>query len=184
MASRLILPVLILLFILVGCVSPKPTPSPTPTPTPSPTPPPSPPKEGAYIEPLYFELAPGEEVELSLRVKLSSGVSGGEARVKFDPSVFEFVSLSLGDLFGKEPLVGLKEVDEERGVIRCALARVGKTPSGASSGVFMSFKLKVRDNAPAGTYKITIENMGLCDENFEDIKFGTQDSVIRVVGKE
>ena len=174
--------IVLLSILIIGCAAPTPSPSPTPTPTPTPTPIPTPPAQGAYIDPIYFEGSKGEEIDFYLKVKIPEAVSGGEAVIKFDPGVFELVSVDVGDIFGEDPLIGVEEADGSKGVIRYALARKGRT-YGKAEGSFIKFRLKIKEEAGEGEYKIRIEKMGLCDENFEDITFGTYDSTVKVIGE-
>jgi len=77
------------------------------------------------VEPKAVEVKPGENFTLSIVVDpQGSGVSGGEIAVFFKG--LEVIDVSAGDLLGPKPLVGFKYVDNAEGVLRVAIARVGR----------------------------------------------------------
>lgn len=122
------------------------------------------------IAPQRVEVSPGELFELSVRVNPGSyGISGGEVIVSFDPKWFTIIEVEAGDLFGPNPLIGVRDVDEVNGIIRCAIARVGKTTPPTPEGTFITIKFKAREEASPGDYEIRIVKIGLADEKFEDI---------------
>ncbi|RLG18145.1 hypothetical protein DRN63_01920, partial [Nanoarchaeota archaeon] len=122
------------------------------------------------LNPNHIEVFPGDIFELSIRVDPGSyGISGGEVVLSFDPQQFNVLDIEVGDLFGADPLVGIKEIDETNGVVRCAIARKGKTIPPTPEGTFITIEFKVKDEASLGKYEIRIVKVGLADENFRDI---------------
>ena len=122
------------------------------------------------LYPAHIESYSGEIFELSIRVKPGSyGVSGGEVVISFNPQQFKILDVEVGDLFGADPLVGIKEIDETNGIVRCAIARKGKTTPPTPEGTFITVKFRIRDDASPGEYEIRIEKVGLADESFRDI---------------
>jgi hypothetical protein len=148
-----------------------------------PTTPPSPiPNEGVYLTPTFIELQPGQALSLKIEVKPSGwGASGGEINLAFNPAVLQAVDIEAGDFFGSSPIVGLKRVDNQAGVIRLALARVGETPSSSPPGVLATVNFKVSDSATGGTYDLELTKVGLADQNFQDItSFTVQGASIKI----
>jgi len=77
------------------------------------------------VELKAVEVKPGENFTLSIVVDpQGSGVSGGEIAVFFKG--LEVIDVSAGDLLGPKPLVGFKYVDNAEGVLRVAIARMGR----------------------------------------------------------
>jgi len=112
----------------------------------------------------------GEEFEVRVCVKLEGcGISAGEILFTFDGGTMEVVSIEPGDLLGANPLVGLKEIDNQAGTIKYALARTGPTSVPTPPGVFAILKLKVLESARTGTYELKLSKVGLADETFKDI---------------
>ncbi len=163
-------------------LTPSPSPSPSPTPTLSPSPTPPPPKEGIYLDPALLEAKPGQEFTIRIQIKPTGwGVSGGEISLSFDPAALEVVELKPGDLLGLSPLVGLKKIDHQAGLIRYALARVGPTPVPTPPGAFAVVRFRVLEKASLGTYELKLTKVGLADENFQDVKdFKIYGALVRI----
>lgn len=90
-----------------------------------------------HLAPVSVEVNPGDTVRIEVRVEPGqNGISGGEVTVSFDPSLLQAMDIRPGDLLGSDPLVGMKEIDNQGGEVRCALGRVGVTPIPTSPGVF------------------------------------------------
>jgi hypothetical protein len=91
------------------------------------------------------------------------------------------VDIVFGDLFGANPLVGAKQIDNTLGTAKYALARVGTTTPPTSAGIFATITFTAKSTA--GTYPIDITSIGLADENFADI-LGTviTDGSVTVLG--
>jgi ribosomal protein S8E len=124
----------------------------------------------AYVEPTYLELKPGEEFIISIKIDpRDKGVSGGEVKVDFDPEVFKCTDISPGNILGPSPLIGLKEIDDVKGSIRYAIARVGRTEPPTQAGVFAEIRFKVKLEADVGTHVIELVRIGLADEKFNNI---------------
>jgi len=72
-------------------------------------------------------------------------------------------------------------MNNEEGVIRLALARVGKTPVPSPPGILAKVNFKVLDSATSGTYELKLTKVGLADENFQDITdFPVQGTSIKI----
>jgi len=123
-----------------------------------------------YIEPVYLEVRPGQEFIIKIKIDPGGkGVSGGEVEVNFNPNIFEVISVNPGDILGPSPLVGLREIDNVKGSIRYAIARVGRTELPTKPGVFAEIQFKTKFEANTGTYTIELVRIGLADEEFNDI---------------
>jgi len=89
-----------------------------------------------------------------------------------------------GNLLGSSPLVGFKEIDNEIGTVRYALARSGPTTAPTQEGNFATLTFRASANAENGTYAIRVVNVGLADESFNDISGITTSSGSIVVEAE
>ena len=122
------------------------------------------------MDPTSIETSPGESFIVAVKVDPGNyGISGGEVNIAFDPSVFNAEEVDVGDLFGPEPLEGFKEVDNEAGTIRYAIARKGATIPPTPPGTFIKITFRTLKDAKPGTYEIEITEIGLADEKFQDI---------------
>lgn len=182
MKRIVILSLLLLAIILAGigaisCKKEVTEPPPEEPPTP-----PSIPEEGVYLNPTFIEAQPGQELSINIEVKPSGlGVSGSEVNLSFNPGVLEAVDIKPGNFLGSSPIVGLQQVDNQGGVVRLALARVGKTAVPSPSGILATVEFKVLDSATSGTYEIELTKVGLSDENFQDITgFTIQGTSIKI----
>jgi hypothetical protein len=128
-----------------------------------------------------FPVWPSKEFEVKVKVEPNQkGISGGEINLKFDPEVFEVLDVKAGDFFGKDPLVGIKTIDNKEGIIKYALARKGETGAPTQSGIFAILTFKVK-NAKVSKSDLTFSKVGLSDENFQDIKeIKTQGATIKI----
>jgi hypothetical protein len=122
-----------------------------------------------------------KKFEVKVKVEPNQkGISGGEINLKFDPEVFEVLDVKAGDFFGKDPLVGIKTIDNKEGIIKYALARKGETGAPTQSGIFTTLTFKVK-NAKVSRSDLTFSKVGLSDENFQDIKeIKTQGATIKI----
>jgi len=123
-----------------------------------------------YIDTESIEVKPGEEFTIEVKVDPGSyGISGGEINVGFNSTAFEVTEVSPGDLLGPSPLEGKKDIDNNEGTVSYAIARIGPTTPPTPLGAFAQIRFKVREDAQAGTYEIKLTEVGLTDEEFEDI---------------
>ena len=122
----------------------------------------------AAVDPPSQNVSEGGAFSVDIRVDPAGyGVSGGELNFAFDPAAMTADDIVWGDLFGPDPLVGTKQIDNANGTICYALARVGTTTPPTPAGVFATITFTA-DSIP-GTYSLDIANLALCDENFADI---------------
>jgi hypothetical protein len=128
-----------------------------------------------------FPVRPSKEFEVKVKVEPNQkGISGGEINLKFDPEVFEVLEIKAGDFFGKDPLVGIKTIDNKEGTIKYALARKGETKVPSQAGIFANLLLKAK-NAKTSKSDLTFSKVGFSDENFHDIKeIKTQGATIKI----
>lgn len=128
------------------------------------------PISGIYLDPQQTEIRPGEDIRLNLMANLDGyGISGCEVVFEFDPTAFQLVDVTSGDLLGADPLIGTKNLDNTTGKVRYAIARKGMTDATASNGVLSTITLWVYGTAPGGSYNLTIGDLILTDHNFKEI---------------
>ncbi|MDO8578317.1 MAG: hypothetical protein Q7R50_03960 [Dehalococcoidales bacterium] len=73
-----------------------------------------------------------------------------------------------GGVLGSKPLLGTLKIDNDRGTIIYALARVGETSPIGVKGVLANLEFRAKSGA-TGTAKIDLTKVGLTNENFEEI---------------
>lgn len=120
------------------------------------------------FEPPFVDLFPGEEVEVRLAlVPVSQGLSAVDVEITFDPAVVQVLSVEPGDLLGTEPLVVVKEIDNENGVVRLAMARRGASPTPSPGGTLAHISVQVSETATSGsTTTVELRAVKLVDEAF------------------
>ncbi len=110
--------------------------------------------------------------EFSVELVLSPrgrGISGVQVRVGYDPTRLEAMGVEHGDLLGLEP-VEVQIIEDEKGVIEYAAARIGPTEPPTPSGTFATLKLRVLGNAPVGEeVTLRITDVKIPDENIQEI---------------
>ncbi len=112
----------------------------------------------------------GDELMVEVRVDPDGrGVSGGELNFAFDPQGLTLVKVEAGNLFGPDPLVGIELVDNVAGTLTYALARRGSTTSPTPTSIFAELTFQVSETAAGESYILSVANLGLADEDFQDI---------------
>ncbi len=156
-------------------LAPTPTPTPfpgkpSPTPTSPPSPSPMPASEvRAWLSAPRDPIRPGDAIELIVFVAPGSfGISSGEATISFDANVFEVVDVVPGSLLGSQPLVGFKQIDNSRGEIKVAVARVGTTQVPSPEETLVLAKLLARQSAPEGESRFNL-HLALADHEFKSV---------------
>lgn len=120
-----------------------------------------------WIEPSSQEVKVGQEFTATVYVDPGGcGVSGGEINLNFGADAMEIADVEPGGLLGSDPLVGVKQIDNEAGKIRYALARSGPTTPPTPPGDFATVRFNVKAE---GTCQLTLSRVGLADESFEDV---------------
>ena len=142
----------------------------------------APQEAGVYISPSSQEASPGQVVTIEVKVEPSAyGVSGGEIHLSFDSTAMKVIGYEAGDLLGATPLVGLKGLNNDAGMLKYALARSGDTPVPTQTGVFMVIDFEVLDTVETGTYHLQLVKVGLADEEFKEIEeLNVQDASVEI----
>lgn len=135
------------------------------------------------LEPEYMEVSPGREFKISVIIDPGTyGVSAGDIKIVFDPTVLEALNISAGSIFGSPLLEPIRDINNTKGRIHYVAARIGKTIPPTPLDDFLSIRFRVKTAANPGDYIIKIESIGLSDENASDIPdILTRDSVIRIL---
>ncbi len=116
----------------------------------------------------------GKEYSITLMADPGNyGISAGEIHLKCDPSAISFTSVEAGGLLGNTPIIGINKIDTKNGTMVLAIARIGPTTKPTPSGNMLTVKFIVPDTAKAGTYPITITQVGLADNEIIDIPTGS-----------
>jgi len=138
--------------------------------------------DGVYIEVTPAETYPGEEIQVNVKASFNNyGISGSEIILSFNPTVLQITNLSIDGVLGSNPLIGMEERDNERGLLRYALARRGPTEVPASDEQLASMTFKVNDSTPSGLYAFKLTDVQLTDESFSEIAgFRQKDGVVTV----
>ena len=128
------------------------------------------PEEGLYINPVYLEVQPGDIITVSLEIKpVDWGVSGADIEIEFNPAVLDATGLEPGDFLGDTPLIGLKQIDNDAGILRLAFARAGVTVAPSSAGQLAVIRFEVSKSVKVGKYELTPTKVCLIDQNFTEI---------------
>jgi len=124
------------------------------------------------LQPEVSEVKPGDQFKVSIHIDPGGGgVSAGEFVVSYPADVFKSVDVKLGEFFGENPLVAVKEVKLEGGSekVRVAVARVGETLKPTPPGIALTITLKVLEEASEGDYDISLVKADLVNEEFQRI---------------
>jgi len=123
-----------------------------------------------YLEPPSLSIQRGQELSINITVEPAGwGVSGCEVNLTFNSSVLQGVSIEVGGFLGSSPLIGLEDIDNQAGVVRLIMARIGSTTTPSPPGVLATVNFRVSDSAESGTYELKLTNVGLANEDFEDV---------------
>ena len=136
-----------------------------------------------YID-LFPQVAhPGQEINISVNaIANTCGISGSEIMLEFDPAILQIAGLSADGVLGSNPLVGMEEKDNRNGILRYAVARKGRTQITASAETLAGITFRVTDSARSGLYNLTLKEVRLTDEKFEDItEFEVKSGSLEVV---
>ncbi len=122
------------------------------------------------LTPDRYAVKPRDEFGVNVYVDPDGyGVSGGEVRLKYNPTVFKILRTIPGNLFGGNSIEGVCTVNESIGILRCSLARIGETSAPTSPGVFIRILFLVLGGSKEEAYHINLTFVGLADEKFNDI---------------
>ena len=75
--------------------------------------------------PAEAKAAVGDTILVSLQVTANRGLSGADVELSFNSDYLQAIAFGDGDAFGPSPLRGKDHIDNESGLARIALARVG-----------------------------------------------------------
>jgi hypothetical protein len=139
-------------------------------------------EEGIRVISSPQKASSGQEIAVIVEIHTTGqGISGSEIALEFDPLAFEVTGLAPGDLMGNGPLVGAEEIDNQNGIIHYALARKGITQITDSSGVLAIINLRITDSATGGTCNLTLKEINLTNERFEEINgLPVQNGVVEI----
>ncbi len=159
-----------------------------------------------WLSPASWEAATGDQIGVEIVVDSGSGISGAEIELAFDGSALSAIAVVAktlapelvgldpvdeqgntvhydrpGSLLGEEPLVGLKQIDNDAGTVKLALARKGETTSDSPPGILAGVTFEVLDSASAGDYDLQLTSVRLTDQDFEDIPdINVEEAVVTV----
>ena len=190
--------ILIACLLAVGCAGSSPTPTPIPVPIPTHTPEPTPtPRVGSTSVPTLTspalvpvstgmvsttnEARRGQEFSVDLTLDPAGrGISGVQVQIEYDPAIFQAVVIEPRTLLGQEP-VEVPIIDEAKGVIEYAAARIGPTQPPTPSGLFATMRFRVLETATAGREtSLRITEVKIADENIEEVRDVLIDGELRV----
>jgi hypothetical protein len=135
-----------------------------------------------YLEPPSLNVQRGQELSINITAEPSGwGVSGCEVNLTFNSSVLQGVNIEVGEFLGSSPLIGLEDIDNEAGVVRLVMARLGMTTAPSPPGVLATVNFTVSDSAESGTYELKLTKVGLANQDFEDVTdFAVRRTVLTV----
>lgn len=140
-------------------IMPKPTPSSEPLAT-----------LRVYLTPPTQEIRRRQEFQFSLRVEQAKiAISGAGFILAFDPEVLQIIDIIPGKIFGENPLVGVKHIDNSRGEIQYAVNTSFGATTPSPKDTIAIIKGKVTAYAPISESTISLVNVSLVDEDYKKI---------------
>ena len=125
------------------------------------------PPESIRIRPSSRIAQLGQEVSVFIEANVGFGISGSEIKLKLDPAKLQVIDIIEGDLLGADPLVGLKKIDNQTGIVHYALARRGPTTTSTSTGALAVIKIRAMEATKTGVCDLTLEDVKLTNADFE-----------------
>jgi hypothetical protein len=118
----------------------------------------------ASVTPSFQRVSAGDQFTVDIDVDPgASGISLGELRFAFDPSVLHVDNVVFGDLM-VSPLPFIKEIDNTNGTVLYTVINRGTPPIPTVPGTFATITLTVAETASPGTYVLDITSLALTDE--------------------
>jgi hypothetical protein len=118
----------------------------------------------ARVSPSSQEIAADEQFTIDIVVEPgTSGISSGELRFAFDPSVLQVDNVVFGDLMAN-PSELVKTIDNTAGTVLYAVINRGAPAVPTVPGTFATITLTVAETASSGTYDLDITSLALTDE--------------------
>ena len=94
-----------------------------------------------------------------------------QVQIEYDPAIFRVAGAEPGALLGPEPAVAGPIIDEIKGVVDYAAARIGPTQPPTPPGLFATLTFLVLETAPSGsTTFLKITEVKIPDENIREIR--------------
>ena len=103
------------------------------------------------------EKSVGQEFEIDVAVEENSGVSGMLLSLEYDTSVFTLIDLDYGTAFSSlSPIHTNTETEQGYGIYPFMISYLGDK-NDTSTGIMMTLRFQVKENAPVGSYHITFK---------------------------
>ena len=120
--------------------------------------------------PTSLDLQPGQTGEVALKLLPGAvGVSGADVQFSFDRTAIQVDALEPGDVLGISPIIGLRTVDNEKGLARIALARQGSTQSPTVEGVIVRIKIRAMSRDKTADTLLQLNSIKVTDQSFTQV---------------
>jgi hypothetical protein len=120
-----------------------------------------------FVSPSYKEVKVNEEFKVSINIATNTNVFASEAKVLFDPDLFEVILVSEGDFLKKGastfPII---KINNTIGEVSFAITRFGVSSGASGNGSLVIIDFKSKDE---GDSEVKIENLKLVDSNLQEI---------------
>jgi hypothetical protein len=107
------------------------------------------------------------------------GISSGDVIVYFDPVYFNATDIKTGSLLGNNPLEGVNLIDNTKGHVELALARVGKTQASSLDADFASINFTVKKSSSPGKPRFSIK-ANFADQDFRETEIQVEGTSITI----
>ena len=123
------------------------------------------------LVPSALEVRRSEEFTVDVEVDPSGrGISGVQVQLGYDSYALRAIDVDAGPLLGVEPVEVEPIIDQEKGTIVYAAARIRRTQPPTSPGVFAILRFQVRESASVGQQtSLKITDVKIPDEHIQMI---------------
>ncbi len=121
----------------------------------------------------------GREVEISISIENNPGIAGYEITLNFDNTVLTPVSVANGDVFNGELTSNIHN-GEDLSKFTFVTATYAKTTNTEKNGTLVTFKFKVKDDAPIGKTALTLD-CKVTNQSLDDVSLNKVNGVIEVI---
>jgi hypothetical protein len=137
----------------------------------------------ARLSPSRDTVNPGDTFQVVVVINTgTAGISSGDVTVSFNSNAFQALDIKAGPLLGPEPLVGSKLMDNSRGSVELAIARVGTTHVSSIEAGFATINFLVTKSASLGSHQFSLK-ADLADQNFQVVKAEVTGANISILSK-
>ena len=125
------------------------------------------------------KIAVGREVEFSISIENNPGIAGYEIMLNFDNTVLTPISAENGDVFAGEFTSNI-DSSADLSKLSFVTAIYARTTNTTKNGTLVTFRFKVKDNAPIGTTELTLD-CNVTNQLTEDVSINIVNGTIEII---